>query len=158
MFGFTKKRFLAVIYALLLSGCAVQLEHIGAAEAPKTLWLPKGFHAPYGQVYASTMDIMNRLYQADRARYNRGIIGTGWYNYKYVSYPWGVTRYKYRILVNITRMQNGYGLRVRVPVEKESGDTWKYVDRDRKIEKKVYQDVMRGIMQRNYGLIEIPGK
>jgi len=55
-------------------------------------------------------------------------------------------------------MQNGYGLRVRVPVEKESGDTWKYVDRDRKIEKKVYQDVMRGIMQRNYGLIEIPGK
>lgn len=145
---------------VLLPGCSVALEHIPPAESVKNVWIPKGFHAPYPLVYASTTDILGRIYGSGAASvkglYNKGIVGTEWYNYKYTTAPWGVTRYKYRILVNVTRLEGGFGIRVRVPVEKESGNSWKYYGRDRKIEKRVRQDIMLGIMRRNYNLVEIP--
>lgn len=154
----------SIVFALSfgLSSCTVALQQIPPAESVKALWLPKGFHAPYPLIYASTIDILNRIYAAGsgavRAKYTRGVVGTEWYNYKYTSYPWGVTRYKYRILVNVTQLHGGFGIHVRVPVEKESGTSWKYYGRDRKIEKRVTQDIMLGIMQRNYNLVEITQK
>ena len=155
-----KKLFVFFAFLLGLSGCSVAMQQIPPAESAAALWIPKGFHAPYPLIYASTTDIVNKIYGggAVKALYKKGIIGTQWYNYKYTTYPWGVTRYKSRILVNITQLRGGYGIKTRVPVEKESGDHWKYVGRDKKIEKRAKQDIVLGIMKRNYNLVEIPRK
>lgn len=142
------------------AGCTVALQHIPAADSAAAVWTPAGFHAPYASVYASTTDALNKVYGSAHGLYKTGVVGTDWYNYKYRSYPWGVTRYRYRILVNITNMQaaHGYGIDVRVPVQKESGRHWKYVGRDSKIEARVKEDVKLWIMKTNYNIVEISRK
>jgi hypothetical protein len=99
---------------------------------------------PYGQVYAKTADILIRKYHASKMLYNRGVFGTDWYHYKYVSYPWGITQYRYRILARITqKIGGGYSLETRVPIQKATNNGWEDAGRDRKIEKRVKQDIYR---------------
>ena len=99
---------------------------------------------PYGQVYAKTADILIRKYHASKMLYNRGVFGTDWYHYKYVSYPWGITQYRYRILARITqKIGGGYSLETRVPIQKATNNGWEDAGRDRKIEKKGFWASLR---------------
>ena len=132
----------AVFLFLLLTSCTYPLQHISPPLAHFAT--PKRIHMPYGQVYAKTADILIRKYNATKMLYNRGVFGTDWYHYKYVSYPWGITQYRYRILARITqKIGGGYAIQTRVPIQKATGSGWEDAGRDRKIEKRVKQDIYR---------------
>lgn len=131
-----------VFLFLLLTSCTYPLQHISPPLAHFAM--PKRIHMPYGQVYAKTADILIRKYHASKMLYNRGVFGTDWYHYKYVSYPWGITQYRYRILARITqKIGGGYSLETRVPIQKATNNGWEDAGRDRKIEKRVKQDIYR---------------
>jgi len=140
-------------------GCVVVPQY-GLGKAIAGIVLAKGYMTPYPLMYSHIIAAISNTYHTKpRARYDRGVIGTGWYKYKVRQVLFlGTTHYRYRVLVNVTRLQRGYGVKVRVPVEKDSSGEWRYAFRDRKLEKKVSQDVNLWIMRHDYGVIEIPGK
>ncbi len=133
---------------LLFASCTYPLQHISPPLA--NFKTPKRIHMPYGEVYAKTADILIKKYNVTKMLYNRGIFGTEWYNYKYVSYPWGITQYRYRILARITqKIGGGYSIQTRVPIQKATNNGWEDDGRDKKIEKRVRQDIYRRLQQTN---------
>ena len=132
---------------LLLGACSVPLEHIPPPVAKAIL--PAGFILPYGAMYSMTVDAMSKVFHANKAQYNTGTIETPWYNYKYTSSPIGITQYRYRILAYVIQYKQGYGVHVRVPVEKLSRQGWTYDTRDSTLERSVYQQLVSWAAQRN---------
>lgn len=133
-----------------LTACSVPLQHFPSVVSK--LALPVAFVMPYGLMFSNMISGIHSSYPDSgniKALYTRGLVATPWYTYKMIHYGLTTTLYRYRIMSYVTRYHNGYGVHVRVPIEKQSQNTWIYVGRDKNIEKRAWQDLINYINMSN---------